>query len=169
MDFLHPLLLIFTLRVADISLYTLRFLMVMRGRKFLSWIFSFVKSLIFILTLKLVLSDMGDWQKMLAYSIGFATGLVLGMWIEERLAIGYSHLRVISSRKGAALAINLREEGHAVTEISAQGQHGTVTLLNLNVLRRKANEVVRIISGNDPEAFITIENVRSAQKGFFRK
>jgi uncharacterized protein YebE (UPF0316 family) len=90
------------------------------------------------------------------------------MWIEEKIAVGYTHLRITSPRRGAELAKRLRVEGYAVTEIAAQGKDGMVTLLNCNVLRKKAPEVEEIIIKSDPEAFVTAEAVRSVQRGFWR-
>ena len=161
--------LIFGLRLVDITLYTLRLLMVTRGRKALAWIFSFIKSLIFLVIIQLVLDRVDDWLTITAYAGGFATGLVLGMLLEERIALGFTHLRIISPKRGAELTELLREEGHAVTEISSRGKDGMVTLLDCNVRRRKTGEVVQLISNLDPEAFITASPVRSAQHGFFRK
>jgi len=143
--------------------------MVTRGRKALAWIFSFIKSIIFVITIQLVLKDIDNWLKILGYATGFATGLVVGMWLEERIAVGLSHLRVISPKRGSELGDRLRAEGYAVTEIPSRGRDGVVTLIDMDVLRKKTSRVVDIISSIDPEAFITSSSVRSAQHGFFRR
>ena len=166
---LFSALIIFTLRMVDVSLYTLRLLMIVHDRKALAWVLSFIKSFLFLIVLQIVLKDLNNWSKILAYATGFATGLVVGMWIEEKIAVGYTHLRIISPRRGAELAKRLRVEGYAVTEIAAQGKDGMVTLLNCNVLRKKAPEVEEIINNCDPEAFVTAEAVRSVQRGFWRR
>lgn len=162
-------LLIFCLRVFDITLATLRLLMVTRGRKALAWIFSFIKSFIFIITIRLVLTDLDNWLKILGYAAGFATGLVAGMWLEERIALGLSHLRIISPKRGTELTERLREEGYAVTEIPSWGKDGVVTILDMDVLRKKTSQIVELVTSVDPEAFITSRSVRSAQSGFFRR
>jgi len=92
---------------------------------------------------------------------------VLGMWIEGRLAIGYTHLRVISPRRGAELAEQLRQAGYAVTEVSGQGKDGMVSLLNCSVLRRKAPGAINLVEQIDPEAFVTAEAVRAVRRGFW--
>lgn len=162
-------LLIFALRVVDLTLATMRLLMITRGRKALAWIFSFVKSMLYLFILQLVLQSIDDPLTIIAYATGFATGMVLGMWLEERIALGFTHLRIISPKRGAELTELLREEGYAVTEIASQGKDGMVALLDCNVRRRKTSEVVQTISNIDPESFITSSAVRSAQRGFFRK
>ena len=166
-EFLISALTLFLLRLVDISLYTLRIMMVVRGRKRMAWIFGFFQSIVFITALRAVLSDLGNWGKILGYAAGFATGVVLGMWIEGRLAIGYTHLRVISPRRGAELVEKLRSRGYGVTEVSAQGRDGMVSLINLSVLRKQAQQAVKIVEEVDPQAFVTAEAVRSVRRGFW--
>ena len=143
--------------------------MIVHDRKALAWVLSFIKSFLFLIVIQILLKDLHNWSKILAYATGFATGLVVGMWIEEKIAVGYTHLRITSPRRGAELAERLRAEGYAVTEIAAQGKNGMVTLLNCNVLRKKTPEVEEIIVNSDPDAFVTAEAVRSVQRGFWRR
>ena len=165
--FIQSALLVFLLRVVDISLYTLRIKTVARGRKLPAWLFGLTQSLVYLTALRVVLSDLGNWGKVIGYAAGFATGMVVGMWIEERLAIGYTHLRVISPRRGAELVERLRSRGYGVTEISAQGRDGTVSLINLSVLRKQAQQALKIVEEVDPQAFVTAEAVRSVRRGFW--
>jgi uncharacterized protein YebE (UPF0316 family) len=90
------------------------------------------------------------------------------MVIEERLAIGHTHLRIISSTLGAGIAEALRAEGYAVTEISGRGKDGMVTLINCSVLRRQVSRVERICRERDEAVFITAEDVRPLRRGFWR-
>jgi uncharacterized protein YebE (UPF0316 family) len=159
---------IFLLRVSDMTLDTLRVLVVMRGRKAIAWVLGFFQASIFILAISSVLSNVNNILNVIGYAAGFATGNVVGMLIEERLAIGHTHLSIISSRRGAAIADRLREDGYAVTELAGRGKDGTVTLLNCSVLRKNVDQVRKIINEVDDEAFITAEDVRPVRRGFWR-
>lgn len=159
---------IFLMRVSDMTLDTLRVLVVMRGKKSIAWVLGFCQSAIFVLAISTVLSNLDNPLNMIGYAAGFATGNVVGMWIEERLAIGHLHLRIISSRRGAAIAEALRAKGYAVTEIPARGKDGTVSLLAISVLRKNAGKVQEMIRSIDEEAFITAEDVRPLRRGFWR-
>ena len=161
-------LLIFVMRVADMSLDTIRLLYVVRGRKRLAWVLGFFQSLIFIVAIANVLTGKVGWMSILAYALGFATGNVVGMWIEERLAVGYIRLTVVSTRLGAALADSLRKHGFAVTDIPARGKDGTVSVLTISVRRREFDHVETVILETDPEAFVTAEDVRAVRRGFWR-
>lgn len=159
---------IFLARVADMTFDTLRMLFVMRGRKGIAWVLGFLQSLIFVLAIASVLQGENNILKVIGYAGGFATGNVIGMWIEERLAIGHILLSIISSRLGAAVADRLRNEGYAVTEIPARGKDGMVTLLNVNVLRKNVDKVRQSVNEVDETAFITADDIRPVRRGFWR-
>lgn len=160
--------LIFFMRVCDMTLDTLRVLVVMRGKKSIAWVFGFFQSAIFVLAISTVLSHLDNPLNMIGYAAGFATGNVVGIWIEERLAIGHVHLRIISSRRGAAISDRLRQAGYAVTEIPARGKDGMVSLLAVSVLRKNAGVIEAMIREIDEDAFITAEDVRPLRRGYWR-
>jgi len=160
--------LIFILRVSDMSLDTMRVLFVMRGRKGIVWVLGFFQAMIFVIAIGIVLSDLDSPLKVIGYAAGFATGNVVGMLIEEKLAVGHIQLRIISPRFGSAIAEKLREDGFAVTEVAARGKDGMVTLLSCSVLRRRVDNVRKIVNQIDPNAFITAEDVRPVRRGFWR-
>jgi uncharacterized protein YebE (UPF0316 family) len=161
-------LVIFGLRVLNMTLDTLRMLFTLRGMKFWSWVVGFVVSLIYVLLLTSVLSNLNNPLYIIAYAAGFATGGVVGMWIEEWLAIGFTNIQVISPRRGAVMAQRLREEGYAVTEIPARGKDGMVSMLSLSVRRKQVVNVEKIINNCDEGAFVTTEDVHPVRRGFFR-
>lgn len=167
-EFISAALFLFTLRMIDIALDVMRLNMVVRGKKVYAWSLAFIKSIIFLIAIRTVLLGVSNWIMVLGYAAGFATGLLVGMWLEERLAVGYSYIRIISSSRGSKVAKSLRSDGYAVTEMTGSGIDGTVTLLSCNVLRKKSKSVYNIVERIDPEAFITAEPVRSVQSGFWR-
>lgn len=159
---------IFAMRVADMSLDTLRVLFVMRGRKGTAWILGFCQSTIFVLAITSVLSQLDNPLNIIGYAAGFATGNVTGMLIEERLAIGQIHLWIISPRLGVSLAETLRAEGYGVTEIAARGKDGMVSMLSVSVQRKDVPHVEAVVHEKDPDSFITSEDVRRTKRGFWR-
>jgi uncharacterized protein YebE (UPF0316 family) len=160
---------LFFLRIVDISLYTLRIMMVARGLKAQAAFFAFCQSLAFVTAIRAVLTNLDQPFIIAGYAAGFATGLVVGMTLESRLAIGYTHLRIVSSGRGAEICERLRGDGYAVTEVPARGRDGTVTLLICDVLRRDAPRVAQLVDNLDPAAFITAESVRSVSHGFWHR
>ena len=162
-------LIIFALRLVDVSAMTLRILMVIRGRKFMAWVLGFIQALVFVWAIREIFSDLDNWLNIVAYAVGFATGTVIGMRLEEWLAVGYGHLRIISARHGAAVAKALRGSGYAVTEISGRGRDGTVDLINCSIPRRQVSHVTGMVKQIDENAFITVEDVRQVRGGFWHR
>ena len=160
---------IFSLRVVNNTLDTMRLLMVMRGKKWLSWILGFLVSIIYVLLFTSVLSNLDNPLYITAYAAGFATGNVVGMWIEERMAMGYLRLEVVSPGHGAELAEKLRENGFAVTEIAARGKDGMVSVLSIIVLRKRISMAEKVVAEVDDSAFMTSEEMRGVRRGFWMK
>lgn len=160
---------LFALRIIDITLYTMRLLMVSRGRKGPAALFAFCQAIIFVTTIRAVLTNLDDPYIIFGYVAGFATGLVVGMSLESRLAIGYTHIRIYSQGRGSQICEKLRGEGFGVTEVAGRGKDGMVTLLNCNVLRRDAGKVAGLVEHIDPHSFIVIESVRTTRKGFWHR
>lgn len=159
--------LIFILRVINMSLDTLRALMMLRDRKGLVWFFGFVETIIFVVAFSSVLQNLDNFLNTFAYAAGFGTGNVIGMMIENKIAVGFTHLQIISSSRGAAIAERLRDEGYAVTEFHGRGRDGTVTMISAGVLRKNVQRVNDIVQEVDKNAFITAENLSPVRRGFW--
>jgi uncharacterized protein YebE (UPF0316 family) len=161
-------LMIFALRVGDMSLDTLRVLFVVRGKKGVAWILGFFQSLLFVIAITSVLAHLDNPLNVIMYAAGFATGNVLGMIIEERLAVGHIQLTIISMNRGAAVCEALRNSGFGVTEIPGRGKNGTVSVILTSVFRKDVDRLETVILETDPEAFVTREDVRPMRRGFWR-
>jgi uncharacterized protein YebE (UPF0316 family) len=159
---------IFFLRVTDMTLDTLRVLYVMRGQRGITWVLGFLQSAVFVIAITSVLSNLDNPMNIIGYAAGFATGNVIGMVIEEKLAVGFTHVQIVSSRRGVVLAQGLRDNGFAVTEVPARGKDGMVSLLNLSVRRKQVFAVEKIVNEFDEGAFVTTEEVRPMRRGFWR-
>ncbi len=159
---------IFFLRLFDMSLGTLRLVLVMRGRKGLAGILGFFQALLFVTAIAGVLQDLDNIFNILGYAGGFAAGIILGMAIEERLAIGFGHVRIISAKHGAAVADALRVGGYAATELIGRGREGSVSVINSTVRRRDVLQVQELASVADPDCFVTVDEVRPLRRGFWR-
>ena len=159
---------IFIARVINMAISTIRMLFTIRNKKLLTWVLGFFESIIFVYIIGTVVSNLNNFINIIAYAAGFASGSVVGMLIEERLAIGHIQMTVISPLRGSILSEELRSNGFAVTEISGRGKQGTVSVLLCDVLRKDINNLETVVLETDPEAFITAEDVRPVRHGFWR-
>ena len=159
---------IFLIRVGDMSLDTLRVLLVMRGRRLPAWVTGFAQSALWVIAVTSVLSNLDNLWNIVGYAAGFATGGVVGMVIDDRLAIGHGNIRIISPDRGSAVAEAIRAAGYGVTELAGRGKDGMVTILTSSVRRRDIDRLRREVLQIDPESFVTVEEVRPLHRGFWR-
>lgn len=153
--------LIFLARLLDVSLGTLRLVLIARGNKIAAPLIGFVETLIWLIAIGQIMQNLNNVASYLSWAGGFAAGNYLGLLIEERLAMGQVVVRTIMSMPADELADRLREEGYRVTQVEAQGRQGKTLLLFMVVSRKKVEEVVKIITQYNPKAFYSIEDVRS--------
>jgi uncharacterized protein YebE (UPF0316 family) len=159
---------IFAARTLNIALDTLRFMFMMRGKRAMSWVLGFVESVLFVMIIGQVLNNLSNPLNIIGYAAGFATGTVLGMAIEKRLAIGYTHFSIISRSHSTEITDALRTEGYGVTEIPARGRESNFMLVDCHVRRKQADDVEALALKIDPDAFITAEEVTPRRSGIWR-
>ena len=159
---------IFAARLVNIAIDTLRFMFTLRGKSMIAWILGFVESVLFVVVIGSVLTNIGNPLNVIGYAAGFATGNVVGMAIEKRLAIGYTHFSIISRDHSTEIADKLRNEGYGVTEIPARGRESNFMLVDCHVRRKQADEVEELALNVDPKAFITAEEVTPRRSGIWR-
>ncbi len=161
-------LLIFALRVTDVSMGTVRVIMITRGMKKLAALIGFVEVSIWVVAISRVMGSLGSVWSVLGYSGGFATGTLLGMWIEGKLALGYVFVHVFSMTKGAEIAQKVRGAGFGATQLRAEGQSGPVYLIQVAAPRKRVDEIIRLVNEVDATAFVTVEEARRVLRGYQR-
>jgi uncharacterized protein YebE (UPF0316 family) len=153
--------LIFFARIADVSLGTVRTILIVRGLKRTAAAIGFFEVCIWLLAAGQVLPHLDRWYLVIAYAGGFATGNVVGIWLEARLALGNELVRAISTEARAPLAKRLREAGHSVIEVPARGDDNeSVEVLLVVEPRRRVPALLARILREDPEAVCTLSDVR---------
>lgn len=160
-------IIIFFARVCDVTLGTLRIIFVSRGWRKLAPILGFFEVFIWIVVIGQLVQHLHSVTAYIGYAGGFAAGNFVGMWLEDRLALGTFILRVIVPEHGATLVQKIHAAGYGVTSLDGQGAEGPVKLIYTIVKRRHVNQVMKIIHETAPNAFVSIEEVRSTEKGIF--
>jgi uncharacterized protein YebE (UPF0316 family) len=160
-------LLVFLARVVDVTLGTLRIIFTSRGKKHLAPLLGFVEVFIWVSIIAEITRGAHNIIAYLAYAGGFAVGNYVGMYIEDKLAIGMLVVRAILPDHIQGLTERLYNKGYGVTTVGAQGSLGPVKLVYTVVMRRNLPEVERIIQETYPNAFFTVEELRSAERGVF--
>jgi uncharacterized protein YebE (UPF0316 family) len=158
-------LLIFCLRIVDVSCDTMRVLFAIRGRRGIAGILGFFQALIWILAVGQAIKHLDSWVHVVGYAGGYAMGTMVGITIERLVAYGLSAVRIVSRHGGVEIAEALRERGYGVTEFAGYGREGSVEIVNSVVQRAHMDEVLEIVDRYDPQAFVTEEEPKILRGG----
>jgi uncharacterized protein YebE (UPF0316 family) len=159
-------LLIFCARLCDVSLATLRIILVARGMKQLAPLIGFFEALIWLIAISQVMQHLDRWYNYLAYAGGFAAGTWVGIWLEGRLALGLLSVRIITTEDATDLIERLRSERFGATDFAARGISGNVRLIFSVIQRKELTRMKQIIRETHPKAFLSISDVRAVSEGF---
>lgn len=151
---------IFLLRITDVSIGTIRIIYVSRGNKVIAPILGFFEVFIWALAISNIIQHLDNWWNYIAYAAGFACGNFIGMTIEERLAVGVSLLKVITRKELTGLAEALNDKGIATTVIEAKGKESEVNIIYSVVKRKFLPLAVGLVREFNPSAFFTIEDIK---------
>ena len=161
-------LLIFVAKILEVSLMTLRTVLITRGEKVYGSIIGFFEVSIWLYLVSKVLVGIDeDPIRMVVYALGFACGNYLGSILEEKLALGLLTISVIvSEADGDTLAEKLRDYNLGVTKIKAEGINENRTILMVHAKRRRKNEIIKLVEETHVNAVISITDTKTIYGGY---
>ena len=154
--------LIFLARITDVSINTIRIIYVLGGRRFTATMLGFFESFIWLMAIRQIFEHLDNWICYVAYPAGFASGIFIGMIIEEHIAYGKVIVRIITRKDVKDLINFLNSKKFRYTHVNAEGPDGHENLV-FTVLERESLEVLLYkLKDILPTAFYTIEKVNRA-------
>lgn len=161
MELAWSVLLIIALRLVDVSLGTLRIILLSRRYRLLPAVIGFAEVFTWVVAATVVFSNLNSWPRMLGYACGFALGTYLGTLLESWLAVGHTMLRIVAPVASPPVASGLRDAGYLVTVMNADGRDGEVRLSFTIIPRRRLREALRLVRDLNPAAFVTLQDVET--------
>jgi uncharacterized protein YebE (UPF0316 family) len=160
-------LLIFSARICDVSLGTIRVIFISKGIKYLAPAIGFFEVIIWLLAIGQVMNNLTNVASYIAYGGGFAMGTFIGMLIEEKISLGLTSVRIITKEDPSQLVDCLRSRNYGVTIVDGEGATGQVKMVFSIIRRQDLSDVVDIIKKFNPGAFYSVEDVKSVTEGVF--
>src|SRR5688500_3183067 len=159
-------LLIFCARIGDVSINTIRIIYVLGGRRWTATLLGFFESFIWLMAIRQIFEHMDNWLCYVAYPAGFASGIFVGMMIEERIAYGKVIVRIITRKDIAEWLEYINKPYHRYTHVNAQGPDGHENLVFTVLERERLEDLLFKLKEILPSAFYTVEKVnRAAESG----
>lgn len=159
MEPLVDLILIFLLRLTDVSIGTVRIVLLGRGSRGRAAALGVIESFVWVLAAARVLDGLDDIWRMVAFAGGYGAGTALGVTMERWLAVGSALVRIVAPSSSPRAAEGLRELGYAVTVLAGDQSGDDVRVSLVVVPRRKLKTVYREIARLNPDALVTMESI----------
>ena len=158
---------IFCARICDVTMGTLRVIFISKGIRYLAPFIGFFEVIIWLLAIGQVMNNLTNVVSYVAYGAGFATGTYIGMYIEEKISLGLTSVRIITKEDPQELMQYLRSHNYGVTSVDGEGATGRVKMVFTIIQRQDLTHVVSIIKEFHPNAFYSVEEVKSVAEGVF--
>jgi len=160
---------ILIINIVYVSLSTMRMILTLKGRRYMAAFVSMFEVVMYVLGLALVLDNLNEIQNIIAYALGFGLGVIIGTKIEEKLALGYITVNVISSDPNIDFTRQLREKGYGVTSWFAYGMEGDRLAMQILTPRKYELRLYETIKSIDEKAFIIAYEPKQIHGGFWVK
>ncbi len=157
---------IFAARLIDVTLMTIRMLMIMRGKRLEASLIGFFEMIIYMFALSQIFHNLDNFYNIIAFALGFSSGNYLGMMLEEKMAMGFVTVHVISKGHADIIIESLREAGFGVTVVNGMGRYRLRKMMYINAKRKDLPPLLKRIDELDREAFVTVLDTKAIKGGF---
>lgn len=163
---------IFLARIVDVSLGTIRTVLIVKGNRLTSAIIAFFEVLIWFLVAREALNtDLNSWLIPTFYSAGYATGTYIGSFISTRFVEGLVGVQVISkATKANKMIKEIRDSGFGVSIVDLENTQDNEKkkMLFIQLNKSQIKKLTHIIRKNDEDAFVVINDTRYVQNGVIK-
>ncbi|MGG1572617.1 DUF2179 domain-containing protein [Fictibacillus sp. NRS-1165] len=160
---------ILLINVVYVSFFTIRMILTLKNQRYLAALISVFEVIIYVIGLGLVLDNLDKIQNLIAYALGYGLGVLAGMKIEEKLALGYITVNVITTETEAGLPNAIRSKGFGVTDWMASGREGQRLMMEILTSRKSESNLYEAVRSLDPKAFIISHEPKAFHGGFWVK
>ena len=151
-------LLIMIMRICDVSIGTMRTILVVQGKKYYAGLAGMIEVLIWVFAIRYIFQNLDEVINLFGYAIGFGIGNILGITIEQKIGLGFAQLNIISRSASEKIIELLRKQKYGVTVLPAQGATGQLSIIVIIVPRKFQKKLIKLIESVDSHAFITVQH-----------
>lgn len=151
-------LLIMFMRICDVSIGTMRTILVVQGKKYYAGLAGMIEVLIWVFAIRYIFQNLDEVINLFGYAIGFGIGNILGITIEQKIGLGFAQLNIISKTASEKIIEILRKQKYGVTVLPAHGVSGQLSIIVVIVPRKFQKKLIKLIESIDSNAFITVQH-----------
>ena len=158
---------IFSARILDVSLGTIRTVFTVKGKSLISAMIGFIEVFVwFMIAREALNSSNPSIFIVVSYSLGYATGTYIGSILSKILIKGKLNVQVITDN--IELIDKLRNDGFAVSVVDIKGKDSDKYMLIIGINNNKKNLLTAKIKEYDKNAFVYINETVYIHNGFIK-
>ena len=162
---------IFFARIIDVTLGSIRTILMVKGKSIISAIIAFLEVLIwFVVAKEALVTTIDSVLIPIFYSAGYATGTLLGTYLSNNLINGVIGLQVITDKNNRKLIDKIRDEGFGISIINLKNYYKQQEkeMLFIQLSKKRLKALIKIIKDIDSNAFIVMNETKYIQNGFIK-
>lgn len=163
---------IFSVRIIDVTLGTIRTIFTVKNKNLIASIIGFFEVLVWFIIAKEAL-DTSSNSIFIAvfYALGFSFGTFIGGIISNKVIKGKITVEVITDKATNIWLDDLRENGFAVSVMDLKEKDKTPDkyMFYIEINKHDFNKLYKIIKKHDKNAFIVVSESKFSINGYFKK
>ena len=162
---------IFLARIVDVSVGTIRTVLVVKGKNITPAIVAFFEVLIwFVVAREALNTDLNSILIPIFYALGYATGTYIGTFITSKVVDGLIGVQVITKSTNNKMLKEMRNQGFGVSVVGLKknNENHKKDMLIIELNKKRLKELTHIIRTNDPDAFVVINETKYVQNGLLK-
>lgn len=153
---------VFFARCADVSIGSIRTIFLVKQKNFIAFILAFIEIIIwFLVAREILIGDDLNFLLVISYALGYAFGTYVGGLINKYLVKGTLTAFIITNNQN--MFKYLKDNSYGVTRIPIEGDKN---LLLVEFNKKGIKKFKKVVSGEDRNAFIIINESLNVQNGY---
>ena len=168
---LFTCLTIFLARICDVSLATLRTMIMVKKKSLLTPVLAFFEVLIWFIAARRALNtDINSFFIPVSYAFGYATGTLIGGFFARLIVKNYNRIEVITYHSKKVLnVLNQNNYASSLIKIENKDLKGQVKdLIIIDVKSKNTRETISLIKQADSNAYITSCDIKQVINGYIK-
>lgn len=162
---------IFFARILDVSIGTIRTMLMNRGKSFLIAFLAFIEVFIwFVVAREALITDVKSIFIPISYSLGYASGTFIGSYIACHFIKGIVGVQVVVQKDNKRLLNAIRKHNYAVSVIDLKDDFNgnKRDMLYFQINHQHLKQLINLIKKYDDKAFIVVNDTKTVQNGFLK-
>lgn len=160
---------VFFARIMDVSLGTIRIMLVGKGKSTMAFFVAFIEVFIWFMIARDVLTNDVNLIVGVAYALGYASGTFLGITLTNKFSKGNFGVQVITSNQDDTIIQKLRDEGYGVSVSDIKGKDEQPKyMLFIEINKKNFEHLQSLIKELDKNAFVVVNETKYVQNGYIK-